>query len=98
MAEPVILPDGVPQWTKDPGALKDYERDWSSWLGTDKINLSNWSAPDGIVIESFEKTDTHTTVWLSGGILGKRYRIKNTITTDGGRTEVASIEIVIQRK
>lgn len=99
MIQPTILPDGTPQWIKAPGARKDYSRDWADWLGTDTIASSSWSADDtGISVESSTHTDKTTTVWLSGGVVGKTYRVVNTIVTTGGRTEVKSIKINVKEQ
>lgn len=92
------LPDGTPSWEKDPEANKDYELLWSNWLAGDTIVTSVWEAPTGITLASPTQTTVSTKVWISGGVLGKRYRVQNKITTTGGRTEVQSIEILIKAK
>jgi hypothetical protein len=72
---------------KDPNAVLDYVNDWSDWLGTDTIVTSTWTAPTGITVDSNAKTDTSTTVWLSGGTTGITYSVVNRIVTAAGRTE-----------
>jgi hypothetical protein len=72
---------------KDPDAVKDYGFDWSGWLGTDTIQTSTWIVPTGITKNSDSKTNTMTTIWLSGGTAGQSYDLTNRIVTAGGRTE-----------
>lgn len=73
---------------KDPDAVLDYSFDWSNWLGSDVIDSSSWT----ISSEDLTKVSTTidggiTTVWLSGGVAGKRYLIMNHIKTQGSREE-----------
>jgi len=82
---------------KDPGETLDYRIDWSDWLGDgETISTSTWTAEAGITKGADSKTDTTTTVWLSGGTAGSTYRIEDTVTTNGSRTGVRSFLIVVQ--
>jgi len=81
---------------KDPDAVKDYQIDWSTWLGTDTIATSTWTVPAGITKASDTKTDTTTTAWLTGGTLGTDYSLVNRITTTGLRTEDQTIVIKVR--
>lgn len=87
-----------PKFVKDPQAVLDYEIDWSAWLGEDTISASQWSAPDGITIDSDSFTDTTATVWLSGGTAGETYEVTNGISTDGGRDDDRTIIIQVKQK
>jgi hypothetical protein len=98
MADPLIGPSGLPYWEKDPSAVKDYSIDWSAWLAGDTISTSTWTVPAGITKDSDTKTNTFTTIWLSGGALFSRYRLTNRIVTTGGRTEDRSIEIIVRNQ
>jgi hypothetical protein len=75
---------------KAPGEIEDFTIDWSTrGLGSDTIDTSNWDVkPAGLstISPSPSKTNTTTTVWLSGGMSGVNYTITNTIVTAGGRT------------
>ena len=83
---------------KSPAALLDYQIDWSSWLGTDTITSSEWSAPDALTVESSTNSTTAATIWLSGGTAGHDYLVSNTITTAGGRTDKRSFKLsVVER-
>ena len=83
------------QFTQDPQAVKDYTIDWGTWLPEgDTIAASSWTVdgPDDTFVKGTDaqvdtKTDTTTTVWLSGGTLDQRYQVTNHITTTQGRQE-----------
>jgi len=83
-------------FVKDSMAVKDYQIDWSDWLGADTISTSAWSVPAGITKNSDSNTTTTTTIWLSGGTDQADYEIYNTIVTTGGRTERAMLKIGIR--
>jgi len=78
---------------KDPGAVLDYAIHWSAWLDTDTITDSEWTATEGITVDSSSFTDTVSTVWLSGGTAGESYIVTNHITTVAGRQDDRSIKI-----
>lgn len=83
-------------FVKDPSAILDYAIDWSTWLGSDTIATSTWSASAGITINSNTNTTTRATVWLSGGTAGNTYQLTNTITTAGGRTDQRTIAVEVK--
>lgn len=85
-------------FTKDPNATLDYEIDWAAWLDGDTISTSTWIVPSGITDGTKSNTSTTTTIWLSGGAAGERYRITNRITTAGGRTDDRSITVRVANK
>jgi len=74
-------------FTKDPDAVLDYSIDWEDWLDGDTISTSSWTLQSGIVKESDSKTTTVTTIWISGGTVGKVYAVTNRIVTAASRTE-----------
>lgn len=89
----------MPQtFLKDPNAILDYQINWATWLGTDTISSSSWTAPTGITKVSDTSTTTTTTIWLSGGTAGASYEVVNRIVTAGGRTEDRSITIRIEER
>lgn len=87
-------------FVKDPNSTLDYSFDWSLWLGTDTIVSSTWIAESGITIvpasEAF--TDTTTTVFISGGATGEKYKLTNRITTTASRIDDRSINIHIRER
>lgn len=92
----------MPQsWPHDPQAELDYSISWLDWLASgETISTSSWAAEVGITIMSDaghlpSKTDTTTTVWLTGGTIGARYNVINTITTSAGRKEERTITMMV---
>ena len=86
-------------YVKDPDAVLDYKADWSVWLADgETITSSNWSVPTGITKDSQSATTTTATVWLSGGSLGSSYSVVNRISTNQGRTDERTMEIVVRER
>lgn len=89
-------------FVKDTIDVKDYQRDWTKELarpdGPDTIATSTWIVQPGLTKNSDTHTATTATVWLSGGVLGTEYEVRNVITTAGGRTEVATWTIEMRQK
>jgi hypothetical protein len=85
---------------KDPSEVLDYDINWAPRLGTDTILTSVWAIASGtaLTINSNSFTPNRTKVWLSGGVLGQTYNLKNTITTTAGDTEVETVAILIKVK
>lgn len=92
---------------KDPTAVLDYGWDWSNWLQPgEQIAASTWTidgVSEGLELGSGERASDHdgavTRVWVLGGLLGRDYVMKNTITTDATppRTAVRRLEIRIRK-
>jgi len=81
-------------YIKDPDSVLDYAIDWGGWLSDDdSITDSDWTATEGITIDSDSFTDTVSKVWLSGGTAGESYIVTNHITTAAGRQDDRSIKI-----
>jgi len=89
-------------YIKDPQSVLDYGFDWSDWLDTgDTVSTSTWTVPadsPGITEDSDSKTDTTTTIWLSGGIVGVKYKITNHVVTADGRTVERSFYVKVESK
>lgn len=75
---------------QDVAALLDYSEDWTEFIvAGDFIVSSDWAADSPEVLLSDPSiTSELTTVWVSGGVAGKNYRISNTIVTNAGRRDV----------
>lgn len=86
------------RFLKDPDAVLDYMVDWSDWLDSDTISTSTWTVTTGITEDSDTKSDTTTTIWLSGGTVGTEYELVNRIVTAGGREDDRTIMIKVQEK
>ena len=93
------------RFTQDKDATLDYSIDWSEELaanGPDTIATSTWEAETGITIGADAKAPSHTataaTLWLSGGTVGRTYKVTNRIVTAGGRTDDRSFMFSIVEK
>ena len=86
------------QALKDEHATLDYSLDYSTWLDGDTITSSAWLLPAGetsLVVATSTFTTTSATVWLSGGVLGKTYRVTNRIATAAGRIDDHTLLLLI---
>lgn len=86
-------------YVKDPGEKKDYGYDWSAHLGdVDTISTSTWVVQTGLTqtTPAPSKTDTTTTIWLSGGTAGTEYRVTNHVVTAQGREFERSFYVNVQ--
>jgi hypothetical protein len=87
-------------YTKDfdkaAAADKDYTVEWEDWLNGDVLATSTWVVPAGLTSSSNSIAGTNTIIWLAGGSLGGEYECENTVTTVGGRTDVAIARIRIK--
>lgn len=82
--------------SKDPSEVKDYTIDWSDDLDTGEIiDTSTFTVSSGLTKDSSSKTDTTTTVWVSGGTAGVEYLAVNTIVTSSARTYERTIIIPV---
>lgn len=86
-------------FTKAPGAILDYQWDWSSWLAVGETIASfTITAPAGITVQSSSNTTTTVTVWLTGGSPQTNYDIHCTIVTNAtpqARTDIRTITIIV---
>ena len=85
---------------KDPEAVLDYTIDWSDAISGDVITTSNWTANNGLVVDSssIASPATSTTVWVSSGTLHTYAELQNKITTAGGRTLVRTVAVQLQKR
>lgn len=85
---------------KDPDETLDYSIDWSARLDEgDSISSSTWIiSPTGLVQESAAFNGALTTIWVSGGEMGKTYTLTNRIQTSAGRIRDLSYGLRIDQK
>lgn len=89
----------IKTYIKDPDARLDFNMDWEPWIADgDSITGSTWACSDpALVLEDSENDALTTTIWISGGVLGKTYIVTNHITTNiGPRIDDRSIKIKIR--
>jgi hypothetical protein len=88
---------------KDPAATKPTFIDWSDYIlsshpalvDSDHITDSQWTVPAGLVNEA-SFNDTSTWITLSGGTLGAKYTLTNTIQLASGMIDARSFQLVIK--
>jgi hypothetical protein len=83
---------------KDPDEVLDYVLDWTAPLAGDQIATSLWIIPLGVTAGAQLKTETTTTIWISGGSDGQDYEFLNRITTLGGRTRDQTCTLRVRTK
>jgi hypothetical protein len=90
---------------KDPEAIKDYAVDWTALLATgETITESVWTVDDAdLVIGSASPHEPSIllgvcSVWLSGGVAGSKYKVKNHITTSRGLEDERTISIKVKEQ
>ena len=79
--------------------IVDYTIDWSADLATgESISTSTWTADTGITLDDDSDTATTTTVFVTGGTAGVKYKLVNTIVTDNAvpRTLVKTIVVPVK--
>jgi hypothetical protein len=89
----------VSVWIKDPDAVLDYAVDWSAWLTSAETIVSALVlADDGITVDSDSYDGGIHTIWLSGGEVGRNYRITSRITTSQGRVDDRTMLIRVRER
>jgi len=89
---------------KDPDSKLDFVINWLTWLtvkdpitglySVDTISASEWVDLDTDLTEIDDSfTDSTTTIWLTGGVIGKTYYVTNRITTAAGRIQDRTVEL-----
>jgi hypothetical protein len=83
----------------------DYHVDWSAWLAgadpeaDDTIATSTWTVDPGLTAGFDSYSQTTTFLWLSGGVAGSTYNVRNVVTTANGRTgeRVFKVQAVLRK-
>lgn len=78
-------------YQKDPDSIEPYGFDWTAWLAeigaSETITTSTWaSSPAGLTLASgsIVTGSKQTQITASGGTVGGRYTVTNSIVTSGG--------------
>ena len=83
-------------FTKYPDEVFDLPTiDWTDALDGKIIVTSDWTATTGITITGDAKTNTATTVRISGGTAGVTYTLQNTVTWDDGQTRIVELTVEV---
>jgi hypothetical protein len=85
---------------KDPDAILDYQVDWSELLDqvSDYIVSAAVSADTTITVHAQTFTSASHTIWLRGGTVGTRSRVRSKIWTQGGRVDERSITVLTRER
>lgn len=86
---------------KDPDGALDYSVDWGlRYLNGDVLTESSWSVvpveSGGLTIDSSRFDALIATVNVSGGRIGKVYRLLNQVVTSRGRQDSRSILVRVE--
>lgn len=77
-----------------PLAILDYGLDWSSWLVSgETITNSTWTVDTGLTKSLEQNLAGVTSLFVSGGVVGKVYKLTNTITTSTTRSDSRTIRL-----
>jgi hypothetical protein len=89
-------------YLKDPGATVDHAIDWSAYLAGQTILASSWAiAPDeagGVSVANDAAEPTRTSVRLTGGRIGRLYRVSNRVTLSGGQVDERSFDMRVEER
>jgi len=98
----------IQTFRKDPHAVLDYVLDWYNlddiaehppYLNEEEtISSATWTVATGITEDSVSKTDTTTTIWLSGGTAGESYSIACKIVTSDSRTDERTFTVQVENR
>ncbi len=83
----------------DPDETLDYSCDWTDFLEdagspTDAIQISTWSVtPSGPTLSGERLDGNLASVFASGAVLGRVYRLSNRVVTLQGRTAERSVTL-----
>lgn len=88
---------------KDPGARIDYAVDWgAAYLDGQAVSASSWAVePDeagGIAIAAHAFDAARASVTLSGGMIGRLYRVTNRVTLTDGQIDERSIALRVEQR
>lgn len=92
-----------PKWglVKDPLARVPIDIDWEPWLTAESavIDTSVWASSEAeLVLEDESVNGAVARVFISGGLSGKTYRLRNVITTDNDLEDARTIDVVVRNR
>ena len=85
---------GEHEFVHAPSASLDYGFDWTSWLAAgETIVTSDWVVESPLTKSLEQTVDGVTSLFVTGGVIGKIYKVANTITTSLTRTDTRTIKL-----
>ena len=90
-------------FVKDPGAVVDYAVAWNAgYLSGEEITESDWSVvpaeAGGIAIPTSRIQPGETVATLSGGQIGRQYRVSNTVRFSDGRSDERTLVVRVEER
>ncbi len=89
-------------FVKDPQAQIDHAIDWSAWLAGQTLAASEWRVePDeaaGVTVEAAAFEAQRSSARLTGGRLGRVYRLTNRVTLTDGQVADRSVTIRVEER
>ncbi|MET0360734.1 MAG: hypothetical protein ABW048_03175 [Sphingobium sp.] len=89
-------------YLKDPQARIDHAIDWSPYLGAQGVVASLWTVvpqeQGGLAIDEDAAEDQRTSARLSGGIVGRVYRLTNRVTLSDGQVDERSMTFRVEER
>lgn len=88
------------KFTKQPAEFKDYDVDYSPWLGPMSDTLDNVEhsvictttpTDTALVVDRVEITTTRAKVWVRGGTADESYKVTLRAATVGGRIDESEL-------
>ena len=80
-----------------PSAVLDYGFYWEDWLEVgETISTSTWVVDSPLTKSSEQNSNNITSLFVTGGVVSKSYKLVNTITTSAGRTDARTIKLSCQ--
>lgn len=77
---------------------KDYDFDWSAFLGTDTISTAVVTAePVGLTIESPQIVSPRVKVFVTGGTVGVDYLVRCKMTSAAGVVDVLDFWLQVRK-
>ena len=92
------------KYKKQPAEVKDYDIDYSEWLGpvADTVDVPTATVTSAtepvptLEVDSIEQTTTAVKLWISGGTAGVRYKVTVKLTTAGGRLDESELVFTVK--
>jgi hypothetical protein len=92
-----IKTDGQgPYLVRDPRSRLPVEVDWSAWLAREGTTIASsaWTVDAGLTLDTTANDNTSASVFVSSGVAGQTYVLRNTITGANGVIDSRSLRVV----
>ncbi|MCI4589850.1 hypothetical protein MOK15_07070 [Sphingobium sp. BYY-5] len=89
-------------FVKDPQARIDHAIDWSAYLAAQTLIASDWAvSPEeagGVIVEATAFEAQRSSARLSGGVVGRLYRLTNHVILSDGQVDERSVTIRVEER